>query len=189
MGLEEAPTYFAIVSSYIGESSITFIMGFPSPTQKQLIEEKIIDYQTLPIFSSISHYTTILGMIAVPLLVQLNINLKILATISCLIGGAGYLLIISANSAVHVIIGVALVGFLAGNAAIWVNNYVPEVALDNQRRIMTGGIGLFLVYFAGIWLSFRWLAVVGLLLICLFSILLQLNPLSLSSMVRSTRIR
>ena len=184
MGLEEAPTYFAIVSSYIGALSITFISGFPSPTQKQLIEEKILDYQTLPIFCSISHFTTTLGMIAVPLLVQLNINLKTLATISCLIGGAGYLLIIMANSAVHVIMGIAFEGLYIGVGIIWTSNYVSEVALDKQRKIMSGGIGfcyrigLFIVYFAGIWLSFRWLAVVGLIQICLFCILLQLNPLS-----------
>ena len=103
---------------------------------------------------------------------------------SCLIGGVGYLLIIVANSGVYLIIGIAFVGFYTGIVNIWINNYVSEVALAYQLKIFGGGIGLcyriglFIVYLAGIWLSFRWLAVVGLLLICLYCILMQLNPLS-----------
>ena len=184
MKYQEVATYFAVFSSYIGAFSLIFIIGFPSPTQKQLICENILDYHTLPIFASISHLTRILGLIAAPLLVQSNINLNTLVTISCLIGGMGYLLIIVSNSALFLIIGVAFVGFYTGIVAIFMFTYIAEVTLDTQRRVFSGGIGfcvrigLFIAYFAGIWLSFRWLAVVGLIQISLFCILLQLNPLS-----------
>ena len=80
MKYQEVATYFAVFSSYIGVFSVIFIIGFPSPTQKQLIDENILDYHTLPIFASISHLTRILGLIAAPLLVQFNINLNTLAT-------------------------------------------------------------------------------------------------------------
>ena len=184
MKYQEFPTYFAVFSSYIGAFTVVFIIGFPSPTQKQLIEENILDYHTLPIFASISHFTRILGLIAAPLLVELSINLNTLATISCVIGGIGYVFIIAGNSAAYVIIGVAFVGFYTGIVVIFIFTYTAEVALDSQRRVLSGGIGfcirigLFIAYFAGIWLSFRWLAVVGLIQIFLFCILLQLNPLS-----------
>ena len=67
--MKEAATYFAIASSYIGVFSISFIIGFYSPTQKQLIEENILNYKTVPIFASISFITRIIGLTAAPLLV------------------------------------------------------------------------------------------------------------------------
>ena len=190
MKYQEFPAYFGVFSCYIGAFSVIFIIGFPSPTQKQLIDENLLDFQSLPIFASISHFTRILGLITAPLLVHLSINLNTVAVISCLIGGVGYVFIIVSNSAVCVIIGVAFVGYYTGMAAIFIFTFIAEITLDNQRRVLSGGfgfcirIGLLIVYLAGIWLPFRWLAVLGLLQICLFSILLQLNPLSPTWYVR-----
>ncbi|KAI6649647.1 Solute carrier family 2, facilitated glucose transporter member 8 [Oopsacas minuta] len=184
MNLSNLPTYIAVFSSYIGAISTIFIVGFPSPTQKQLIDENILDYQTLPIFASISYITCILGLSSAPLLVQLGFNLKLQVVISSVLGIAGYVLIVIANSAAYVIIGVALVGYYSGIAVIFVFAYIAEVTLDNQRKVMSGGIGfcirlgLFIAYFAGIWLPFRWLAVFGLIQACLFCLLILFNPLS-----------
>ena len=180
--LKQTPTYFAAISCYIGSLTFGFILGFPSPTQKELLDEGILTYQTLPIFSSISHLTRIIGYIATPILVQFGINLKIVAVLSCIIGVTGYMLVIIGNTAVCVITGVGLVGLYSGIIGIFILTYIAEVSLDNQRKIMSGGfgfcirIGLFLVYFVGIWLPYRWLAVFGLSLICVFGCLLVINP-------------
>ena len=182
MILKESPTYFAVISCYIGSLTITFINGFPSPTQKELINENILNYQTLPIFASISQVTRIFGLMSAPILVQLGINLKILTTLSCIIGVTGYMLIILGKSAVCLIAGVGLVGAYTGIAIVFIFTYIAEVSLDNQRKVMSGGfgfgvrIGLLLVYFVGIWLPYRWLAVFGLGLTCLFCCLLVINP-------------
>ena len=184
MKSREFPTYFAALSTYTGGLTVAFIIGFASPTQKQLIDENILDNQTLPIFASICHFTKIIGIIAAPILIQMGLNLNALATISCVMGGIGYLLIITANSAQQIILGVAFVGFYTGIVGICLINYISEVSTGNQKKMMSGGcgfsirIGILTVYLAGIWLSFRWLAVVGLLQINLFCILIQLNPLS-----------
>ncbi|KAI6650387.1 hypothetical protein LOD99_5824 [Oopsacas minuta] len=94
------------------------------------------------------------------------------------------MVIVIPNSAVYVIIGVALVGYYTGVAVIFIFTYMAEVSLDNQRKVMSGGfgfsirIGLFIVYFAGIWLSFRWFAVFGLFQVCLYCLSIVINPLS-----------
>ena len=182
MNLKQTPKYFAAISCYIGSLTFGFILGFPSPTQKELLNEGILTYQTLPIFSSISHITRILGFIVTPILVQFGINLKIVATLSCIIGVTGYMLVIIGNSSVYVIAGIGLVGLSTGIIEIFILTYIAEVSLDNQRKIMCGWygfgarIGLFLVYFVGIWLPYRWLAVFGLSLICVFGCLLVINP-------------
>ena len=133
-------------------------------------------------FASISHLTRIFGLITAPILVQFGINLNTLAILSCIIGVTGYMLVIVTNSAVCVIAGVGMVGLYTGIIAIFILTYIAEVSLDNQRKIMCGGhgfglrIGLFLVYFVGIWLPYRWLAVFGLSLICVFGCLVVINP-------------
>ena len=182
MILKETPTYFAASSCYIGSLTIGFMLGFPSPTHNELINEGILTYQTLPIFSSIPHLTSSIGFIATPILVQFGISLKTLAVLGSIIGVTGYMLVIIGNSAVCVIVGVGLVGLYSTIIGIFILSYIAEVSLDNQRKIMSGGfgfcirIGLFLVYFVGIWLPYRWLAVFGLSLICVFGCLLVINP-------------
>ena len=179
MNLEQTPTYFAVITSYIGSLTFGFILGFPSPTQEELINEDILTYQTLPIFAAMFHLTKIIGLMTTPILVQFGIELKTLTILSCIIGVTGYMLVILANSAVYVIAGLGIVGLYSGIIGIFLMTYIAKVSLDNQRKIMSGGvgfcvrIGLLLVYFIGIWLPFRWLAVFGLSITCIFCCLLM----------------
>ena len=116
-----------------------------------------------------------------PILVQFGINLKTLAILSSILGVTGYMSVILANSAVYVIAELGIVGLYSGIIGIFLMTYIAEVSLDNQRMVVSGGhgfcmrIGLLLVYFIGIWLPFRWLAVFGLSLTCAFCILLAIN--------------
>ncbi|KAI6650405.1 hypothetical protein LOD99_5842 [Oopsacas minuta] len=92
------------------------------------------------------------------------------------------MLIIIASSALYVILGVALVGYSTGIAGVFIIAYTPEVTLDNQKRIISGGfgfcfrIGIFIAYFTGIWLPFRGLAIFGLIQLSVFDILIIINP-------------
>ncbi|KAI6650408.1 hypothetical protein LOD99_5845 [Oopsacas minuta] len=184
MSARNIPTYFAVFSCYIGIVALINIVGFSSPTQKQLIHENILNDQTLPIFASISHITRIFGGISATILTQFGFNLKVVVLVSSVIGMLGYELIIIAESATCIISGAALVGAYTGSVVLFTNTYIAEVALDSQRKAMGGGlgfsvrIGLFIVYFTGIWLPFRWLAVSGLIEVCVFCFLIVINPLS-----------
>ena len=62
MNWREIPTYFSVAICYIGIFSAVFIVAYPSPTQKQLIEEGLLDYNSLPLFASINHLTRTLGV-------------------------------------------------------------------------------------------------------------------------------
>ena len=176
MRFSEFPTYFAILTSCIGVSTIAFVTGFASPTQKQLREENILNYKTLPVFASICHFTKILGNIIAPILIQTGSNPNLLKAINCCMGGIGYGLIFTTYTAEQLILGIAIVGFYTGISDILISAYLAEVTLDNQRRVSFAGygfslrIGVFLVYLLGIWLPFRWLAVLGLLQIFLFTV-------------------
>ena len=184
MKYSEFPTYFAVFTSYTGVITNAFLIGYTSPTQKQLMEENILNYKTLPVFASFCHLTSILGKILAPILIQTGLNLNLLKPINYLIGGIGYVLIITTTSAEQLILGVAFAGISIGISDIFISTYIAGITLDKQRRVSFAGygfcfrIGVLSVYLLGIWLPFRWLAVVGLLQLLLCLILQQLNPLS-----------
>ena len=184
MYFDHIGTCFAVLPCYIGGLAATFILGFPSPTQKELLQENLLDQHTLPVFAAISHFTRVLGVILTTILVQFGYNLKIITVVCYISGVTGYLLIIIANSATCLITGVALIGFYTGSIVLYINTYMAEITLDHQRQLLSGAIGfcariaLFITYFTGIWLGFRWLAVLGLVITCMYCILVIVNPIS-----------
>ena len=92
------------------------------------------------------------------------------------------MLVILAESAITVISGLALVGFGGGVTVMFFNTYIAEISLEHHRRVMSGGIGvcmcigLFMTFLIGIWLSFRWMAVVVLGGVVLFVCLVSFIP-------------
>ena len=190
MGLRDFPTYFAVTTCYIGALSVIFITGYTSPTLKQLEQEGILNYYTLPVYASIIHVTKIIGLIILPCLVQTNISTNVIVAVGSIVGAVGWILVIMAESPLILILGVGLVGLYSGLTSVFLITYVPEICLERQRRVLSGGlgfsdrIGIFLAYLFGIWLSFRWLALVGLGSVALFVCLMLLNPHSPVWLVR-----
>ena len=190
MGLGEFHTYFAVITCYIGAFSVIFISGYSSPTLKQLEQEGILNYYTLPVFASIMHVTKILGLIILPCLAQTNISISVVVLADSIVGAVGWMLVIITESPLTLILGVGLVGLYNGITSVFLITYVPEICLEGQRRVLSGGlgfsdrIGIFFVYLFGIWLSFRWLAVVGLGSVVLFICLMLFSPHSPVWLVR-----
>ena len=194
MNLREFPTYFSVATCYIGIFSIVFIVGYPSPTQKQLIDEGLLDYNSLPIFASLNNLTRILGLLIVPILIQCNISMYILIRIGCVVGMIGWMCILLAKSASLMILGASLLGFYTGIFAIFAFTYVPEICLDSQVKVLSGGYGfcirvaLLFTYLIGIWLTYDWMAIVGLAMIFTFCFLLHFSPISPPWYVRQNLI-
>ena len=174
--------YFAVITSYIGAYTVIFILGYSSPTQKQLVQEKVLGYYSLPLFAGIVYLTKLFGYLISPFLVQTNWSNNLIGVVNCVIGGVGWLLVIMAQSSNAIITGVGLVGFYSGVTTVVLSSYVAEISLQQQRSLLCGGLGfnmtmgLLLVYSIGIWLSFRWLAVAGLCLVVLFACLMFFTP-------------
>ena len=182
--MKEIPTYFAVFTCYVATLGATFIMGFASPTQKQLIQEKILNKGTLSLFASMTDIGLFLGTAVAFICTQSKLDSNTVAIVSSVLGAVGCLMLISANSALLIISGVALVGLYSGCGFYFANIYVVEISLESQRKMAIGGIGfclrigLFFVYLIGIWLSFRWLAVVVFSLLFASVILISVNPKS-----------
>ena len=180
--IRELPTYFSLLPGYIGAFTVAFLVGYPSPTQKQLLQEGILGYYSLPIFASIMYFTRIVGLVSLPCIMQTNISTNVIALVNCIVGAIGWILVIVAETPYVLISGVGIAGFSNGVMLVFINSYVAEISRDCQRRVLSGAlgfsmrIGLLLVYSLGIWLSFRWLAVAGLCLVVLFACLMFFTP-------------
>ena len=181
---KEIPTYFAALTCYISILGFAYVLGYASPTQGQLIQEKIVSEETFSIFASISTLGSCLGIAGTFFGVQYKFNSNVIVMLSCLIGGIGWLIIANANSAMVIISGMFFVGVFGGCATVFSKLYISEISLSSQRRVL-GGIGGFcfrtgilVVYALGIYLPFRWLAVVGLFIIFIFALSLSINPKS-----------
>ena len=184
MGVNELYTYISAFTCYFGAFTITSHLGFVSPTQKELIEENILTSSTLPIFASIGIAARMIATLILPVFIQFNVSINCILVVHCLVGWGGWMLILSANSAALLIIGMALVGYYNGIVVMFILTYIPEISLDNQRRVLSGGfgfvvrIGMFLAFLFGIWIPFRWLAVLGITQIFIFCSLLSFVPTS-----------
>ena len=185
MTLGEFPTYFSVATCYIGLFSAVFIVSYPSPTQKELIDEGLLDHYTIPIFASINHLTRTVGLLIVPILVRCNFgSIYIITTIGCAIGMIGWICILMAKSALLMIVGASLLGFYTGVLALFTFTYVAEICLESQVKVLCGGLGfcvriaVFFTYLIGIWITYDWMAIVGLSMICTFCVLHLFNPIS-----------
>ena len=126
----------------------------------------------------------ILGLILMLFCLQCQINSNVLVILTSVVGASGWLMIISANSASVLISGVFLVGLSSGFSGFFAQLYIGEISLSSQRKVLGGitgfcfRISILFVYASGIWLSFRWLAVLGLSILLLLVFLISINPLS-----------
>ena len=121
-------------------------------------------------------------MLSVPFLVLTNASLNIIVVVSCVTAAVGWVPVVLAESAITIISGLALVGFGGGVTVMFMNTYIAEISPEHHRRVTSGGIGfcmfigLFITFLPGIWLSFRWMAVVVLGGVVLFVCLVSFIP-------------
>ena len=91
-----------------------------------------------------------------PFLVQNNWSNNLIGIVNCVVGGVGWLMVIMAQSSYAIITGVGLVGFYSGVTTVVLSSYVAEISLEQQRSLLSGGlgfsmtVGLLLVYSIGI---------------------------------------
>ena len=177
---------FSVTTCYYGNFCMFFLAGFPSPTQKELMDAKVLSEFTLPIFASAPY----IGIVFGSLILAICIDRYVLAIMSLFLSAVGWNCIIIGYSSAFIILGTILVGLKNGIMSNYLFAYFPEICLERQWKFIGGGIGLslrmsvFVSYFFGIFLSYRWLAVFGIVVDLLFFILLLFLPTSPAELVR-----
>ena len=153
-----------------------------SPTANSLVELTPLTANTLPLFA---------GMIFLGSLVMLPIlsftsqtaSTKSLLIISTVPGCIGWLTAVIADDVYTMLIGRFLLG-VQTSALFLTSVYLGETAAPRRRRFYCSGIslamrsGIVLIYAFGIWVPFRWLAVIAIVIEVIFLCLMLLNPIS-----------
>ena len=158
-----------------GYLQLGYGLGFTSPTLNELLKLNLLDDVTYPIFTSIFIGGLAIGsFLSIPC--SKYIGRKLTVVSSSLITTLGLLLIAGASNSVYLIAGRFLQGVGVGCTTTVLAVYLCEISPPPVRGLLSsfGGvyqvIGALIVYVFGIFLSFRWLAIVG-IIVTLFNIL------------------
>ena len=167
----------------LGFLNLGFGLGYASPTLRELLQLKLLDITTYPIFVSLYIVGIALGSgISIPTSKYLGRKLAII--LSSLFGALGWLVIAGGTGPGYLLVGIIYSGIAAGFWLSIIPIYMGELTPVNTRGFLSNSqrlyeiLGNLLVYVFGIFLSFRWLAVVGLLLILVQVLLTLFHPYS-----------
>ena len=160
-----------------------FGIGFSSPTLSELLKLSLLDETSYPIFTSLFVVGLALGpILSIP--GSKYLGRKLVTILSSLPNILGLLLIAGATNPGYLLAGRLFHGIGAGMLVTVTPVYLGEITLPDGRGFLTsfGGvyevIGLLIVYIVGIFVSFRWLALVGVVLSLLHTFALMIVPQS-----------
>ena len=158
-----------------GYLQLGYGLGFTSPTLNELLKLNLLDDVTYPIFTSIFIGGLAIGsFLSIPC--SKYIGRKLTVVSSSLITTLGLLLIAGASNSVYLIAGRFLQGVGVGFSTTVLAVYLCEISPPPVRGLLSSFegvyqvIGALIVYVFGIFLSFRWLAIVG-IVVTLFNAL------------------
>ena len=112
-----------------------------------------------------------------------TINTKSLLIASTVPGCIGWLTAVIANDVYTMLIGRFLLG-VQTSVLFLTSVYLGDTAVPKRRRYYCSGVslamrfGIVLIYALGIWVPFRWLAVIAIVFEVIFVCLMLLNPIS-----------
>ena len=155
--------------------SLMYIEGYTSPIEDEIIRLGILSEETFPLFSSATFLGGIIGSsFAGPISEWLGIKTSLLIT-SCL-GTIGGMTLVLAYGSVSMILAKGLIGIYIGISTSCIPLYVAEISPADSRNFYGAMLGVslrtgvVLSYFVGIWLGFRWLAVIYLSIIAFMNL-------------------
>ncbi|KAI6659154.1 hypothetical protein LOD99_14830 [Oopsacas minuta] len=150
--------------------STGYIDSYTSPIEDSLLETGKFSQDSYSLFASADYLggtfsSTIGGLISE----WLGIKTSLIVTSQ--LGTLGTILLIIANDSVSMTIGRLLIGFYTGMSISWAIVYNSEIAPDSVKKLcgailaISLRIGVLISYSLGLWISYRWLAVLYMLMI------------------------
>ena len=181
--LSAFPVLLATIGASLGAFVLGFTLGFPSPIQTEVEKLGILDDATFPIFSSCNYFVAILGALFV-LFVTDHIGRKTLIILFTLPNAIGYLMIASGYNGTVMIFGRGLTGITWGAISTLTPVYIADIAPKRLKGLYGSFFnhsllsGIFTSHFLGIFLTFRGLALVPILVNFLQCLLMFWQPYS-----------
>ena len=158
-----------------------YIESYSSPVEDEILETGIMDINTYPLFATCIYIGTAIGsLIAGPISEWLGLKTSLL--ISSQLGTLGCMLLVLGHDSVSMIVGRVVIGFYTAMCVTCVPVYNAEISSEAMKKFSGGMLGIalrmgmLLSNFLGIWLGFRWLAVVYIAMLVFMNLNLVFLP-------------
>ncbi|XP_013409558.1 solute carrier family 2, facilitated glucose transporter member 8 [Lingula anatina] len=183
----------AVLVACLGPMSFGFVLGYTSPTHKQMKDEKILTDNEASWFSALVAIGAIVGG---PVAGQMVgwCGRKLTIMLGAIPFVVGWMLIAYQKGLWMLLVGRFLTGFATGWTSLCVPLYIAEVASKHLRGTLGAfnqlsvTIGILLAYGLGIPLSWSWLAVSGAVIPTLMAVLMVVMPDSPRWLLRQKRM-
>ena len=177
------PVLIASIASSPGAFVNGFGLGYPSPIEKEVKAIGLLDDSTFPIFSSCLFFSAIIGSVAVAFLTD-RLGRKALIILLSIPNTIGWLLITFGFHWAVMLFGRVLMGLAIGGNSALIPVYISDMA-PKEYKGLYGSIyqhafisGVLCSHLLGAFISFRWLALVPVVVLLLQNLILSWQPYS-----------
>ena len=177
------PVLISTIAASLGAFLIGYSIGYPSPIEEDVKNLKIFDSNTFPIFGSFQSFFAIIGAILVFFFVETS-GLKVLIIIFTVPNALGWILIAFGYNWIIMLLGRSLTGIAYGALCCLISVYIADLSPTRMSGIFGSFFSHFLIlgiissHLLGIFLTFRWLAVVCIFVLFIQVLLLFFQPYS-----------
>ena len=168
--LKSIRVFHACMTTTIAYVSICYIEGYTSPIEDAIINRGIMTINTFSLFATAIFIGGVIGSIFAGILSEW-LGLKTCIIIFSQLGTFGAILLIWANDSVSMTIARLLIGIYNSICVSCVPVYNAQVAPESLKRFygsllgLALRLGMLIVYALGIWIGYRWLAVIYLMIV------------------------
>ena len=160
---------------------VCYIGSYSSPVEDEILETGILNINTYSLFAtSINIGTTIGSLIAGPISEWLGLKTSLIK--SSQLGTLGCMLLVLGHDCVSMIVGRIAIGFYTAMCVTCVPVYNAEISSESMKKFSGGmlgiaiRLGMLLSNFLGIWLGYRWLAVIYIAMVVFMNLNLVFLP-------------
>ena len=174
---------FASLVADLGAFHFGFGLSYPSPIASEVIRKGLLSDQNFPIFTSLLSLGAVVGsLVCIPFLQWFG--RKAVIMLNSIFGAVGWLLIAVGSNGTELIVGRFFSGMSVGIYSVVVPIYIGELAHYKTKALITNSfsivlrLGVVICYVLGIFISFRILALVPVILILVQVVLMSFQPYS-----------
>ena len=160
---------------------VSYIESYLSPVEDEILATGIMNIKTYSLFVTCNYIGTTIGsLIAGPISECLGLKTSLL--ISSQLGTLDCMLLVLGNESVSMIVGRVVIGFYTAMCVTCVPVYNAEIFSESMNKYSGGmlgfalRIGMLLSNFLGIWLGYRWLAVIYIAMLVFMNLNLVFLP-------------
>ena len=172
--LQYSRTCHICIITGLGFASVSFMAAYPSPIEDSILETGKLTIHTFPFFAAAIFISSVIGSLFAGV-VNEWLGVKMTLIFFSQFGTFGAMLLVLSHDGVSMIVGRVLIGIYITFCCTGLPVYSAELVLPSKKSFVGSivgvslRIGTLLSYMLGVWVGYRWLAVVYILMVVFVS--------------------